>query len=108
MPDIVQALDANRFREIGHDGLLGANLWLSLCLAAERGDKAAVRHACEQIRTLTRTTFSLVNGLGSEDPDAGLTPFAKEAKAWRQERDSLHGGLKEAPPSPVQRGGGNG
>jgi hypothetical protein len=71
MPEIVAALDANRYREIGHEALLGANLWLSLCLAAERGDKAATDHACEQIAILTRTTFALVKKLGSGDVSNG-------------------------------------
>ena len=90
MHEVVEALDQNRFREIGHEALLGGNLWLSLALAAERGDKFAVRHACEQIRVLTKTTFALVNGLGSDDPEAGLTPWAKSAKEWRAERDKTH------------------
>lgn len=66
MPTVTDALDVNRYREIGHEALLGANLWLSLCLAAERGDKAATIHACEQIATLTRSTLALVRRLGTE------------------------------------------
>lgn len=66
-PTLVDALDVNRFREIGHEALLGANLWLSLCLAAERGDRPAALHACGQIRTLTAATFALVKKLGQED-----------------------------------------
>lgn len=64
---VIGALDANRYREIGHEALLAANLWLSLCLAAERGDKAATNAACEQIRTLTKSTFALVKLLGSAE-----------------------------------------
>jgi hypothetical protein len=71
MPTVTDALDVNRFREIGHEALLGANLWLALCLAAERGDKPAVNHACEQIAILTKTTFALVKKLGQEDGSNG-------------------------------------
>lgn len=64
---VIDALDDNRWREIRHEALLGANLWLALCLAAERGDRAATNHACEQIRTLTKATFALVKTLGSAE-----------------------------------------
>lgn len=70
MPEIVRALDDNRYREIQHEALLGANLWLSLCLAAERGDKSATDEACRQIAILTKATFALVKALGSERTDA--------------------------------------
>jgi hypothetical protein len=71
MPTVTDALDSNRYREIGHEALLGANLWLTLCLAAERGDKAACNYACEQIRILTTATFALVKKLGNEDGSNG-------------------------------------
>ena len=67
---IIQVLDSNRYREIQRDALLGGNLWLTLALAAERGDNAAARAACEQIRALTRATFALVNQLGTGQVDA--------------------------------------
>lgn len=69
MPDLSAALDANRYREIGHESILACNLWLSLNLACERGDKAATLHAAEQIAILTRSTLALVKRLGSADPD---------------------------------------
>ena len=81
MPTVTDALDANRYRELVHEACLGANLWMSLVLAAERGDKAACNHACEQIRTLTAATFRLVKAIGSPDPEAELSPAMKEAKA---------------------------
>ena len=65
-PTIVDALDANRFREIRHESLLACNLWLALNLACERGDRPAAFHAAEQIATLTRTTLALVKKLGTE------------------------------------------
>ena len=71
MPKLVDALDVNRYREIAHDAQLGGNLWLSLALAAQRGDKAASEAACEQIRTLTTATFRLVKLLGCEDGSNG-------------------------------------
>jgi hypothetical protein len=67
MPTVVDALDANRFREIAHESILACNLWLALNLACERGDRTAARHAAEQIAILTRTTITLLNKLGKED-----------------------------------------
>lgn len=66
-PTIIDALDVNRFREIKHESLLACNLWLSLNLACERGDRPAAWHAAEQIAILTRTTLALVKKLGKED-----------------------------------------
>jgi hypothetical protein len=66
MPTVTDALDVNRFREIGHESILACNLWLSLNLACERGDRAAAFHAAEQIAILTRTTLALVKKLGTE------------------------------------------
>jgi hypothetical protein len=71
MPTVTDALDVNRYREIAHDAQLGANLWISVGLAAQRGDKAALDAACDQLRTLTRATFALVKKLGSEDGSNG-------------------------------------
>ena len=71
MPKLVDALDANRYREIAHEAQLGGNLWLTLALAAQRGDKAAVEAVCGQIRTLTAATFGLVKKIGSEDGSNG-------------------------------------
>jgi hypothetical protein len=66
MPNVADALDVNRFREIAHESILACNLWLSLNLACERGDRPAAFHAAEQIRTLTTTTLRLVKALGTE------------------------------------------
>jgi hypothetical protein len=71
VPDIVAALDHNRFREIRGEALLAANLWLSLNLAADRGDRAAVATLGGQIRTLTIATLALVKRLGMEDVSNG-------------------------------------
>jgi hypothetical protein len=71
MPTVTDALDVNRFREIAHESILACNLWLSLNLACERGDRPAARHAAEQIAILTRTTIALVNKLGKEDGSNG-------------------------------------
>jgi hypothetical protein len=66
MPEIADALDVNRYREIAHESILACNLWLALNLACERGDKVAAFHAAEQIAILTRTTLALVKKLGTE------------------------------------------
>ena len=73
-PKIVDALDVNRYREIGHGALLACNLWLSLKLATERGDKVATLHAAEQIAVLTRSNLALVKRLGNPDPNDGPKP----------------------------------
>lgn len=69
MPNIADALDVNRYREIAHESILACNLWLSLNLACERGDKAAALRACEQIAILTRSTLALAKRLGNAEPD---------------------------------------
>jgi hypothetical protein len=66
MPNVVEALDVNRYREIAHESILACNLWLSLNLACERGDKVAAFHAAEKIAILTRTSLALVKKLGTE------------------------------------------
>ena len=67
MPDITEALDHNRFREIQVRSVLVANLWLALNLAAQRADASDVRQKLEQIIELTRATNALVKTLGSKD-----------------------------------------
>lgn len=84
MPKVSDALDLTRYEELVRNADLGVNLWSSLLLAAERGDEPACKALCEQIRILTRSTFDLVKRLGSEEPD---TPFARDAKAWRADRE---------------------
>jgi hypothetical protein len=66
MPTIADGLDVSRYREVAHESILACNLWLSLNLACERGDRAAAFHAAEQIAILTRTTLALVKKLGTE------------------------------------------
>jgi hypothetical protein len=71
MPNVADALDVNRYREIGHESILACNLWLALNLACERGDKVAAFHAAEQIAILTRTTLALVKRLGLGEASNG-------------------------------------
>lgn len=70
VPDIKDALDLNRFDQIHRQADLGLNLWQSLELAAARGDRPACVALCEQIKVLTRETFSLVRALGTVRTDA--------------------------------------
>ena len=70
-PTLIDALDVNRFRELKTESLLACNLWLSLNLACERGDRPAARHAAELIAALTKKSIQLVNCLGKEDVSDG-------------------------------------
>lgn len=55
--------DADPYQPIRQASLLIANFWLALCLAAERGDKYAIRNAQKQIRTLTDRTFLVIDDM---------------------------------------------
>ena len=69
-PDtIVDALDLNRYAEIASRSDLLANLWASACLAAQRGDFAALIYHCHQIQIVNKQAFALVKALGSREPD---------------------------------------
>ena len=63
------ALDVLRFQRLAEMADLGANLWDSLHLAAERGDNAIVEHNLRQIIVLTRSTAALVKRLGNAEAD---------------------------------------
>lgn len=89
MPDAANGLDIRRFNELKAASELGLNLWQSLELAADRSDAVAARLLCEQITVLTRTTIALVRRLGNPEPD---TPFARDAKAWRKDREQAEKG----------------
>lgn len=85
MPDIAAALDLQRFDELGKNADLAVNLWSAFGLAVERGDAEIAKHHAKQIAVLTRSAIALVNRLGQAEPD---TPFGRDAKAWREERDN--------------------
>ena len=85
MPDAADGLDLQRFHELRRLTDMGANLWAALQLAAERGDAADCKYLCEQLTVVTRSTLTLVKRLGNPEPD---TPFARDAKAWREHRDA--------------------
>ena len=85
MPNIADALDLQRYAELGRDAEMALNLWDAFRLACERGDGEIVQHHARQIAVLTRTTLALVKRLGEAEPD---TAFGRDAKAWRQERDN--------------------
>ena len=84
MPTIADELDNARFAELRRDVDMAENLWAAFALACERGDGDIVRHHAKQIAVLTRSTLALVKRLGEAEPD---TPLARDAKAWREERD---------------------
>ena len=63
------AMDLNRFYEVKMEADLGANLWQSLMLAADRGDDVSCRMLCQQIQAVTKSTFALVRSLGKDDPN---------------------------------------
>ena len=67
MPEVQQALDGERWREIRHESILIANLWLKVAIAAERGDRFEAHQACAVIAKLTKATFALVKTLGSTE-----------------------------------------
>ena len=85
MPNIADALDLQRYDELRRDAEMALNLWDAFRLAVERGDGEIAKHHARQIAVLTRTTLALVKRLGEAEPD---TPFARDAKAWRKERDN--------------------
>ena len=85
MPDIADALDLQRFDELGKNADLAVNLWSAFGLAVERGDSEIAKHHAKQIAILTRSAIALVNRLGQAEPD---TPFGRDAKKWREERDN--------------------
>ena len=85
MPDMADALDLQRFGELGKNAELAVNLWSAFGLAVERGDGEIAKHHAKQITILTRSALALVKRLGEAEPD---TPFGRDAKAWRQERDN--------------------
>ena len=71
MPDVVEALDLNRYAEIRHEALLAASLWISLAIAAERKDKVSAISACQNLSILTKKTFALVKQLGLREVEHG-------------------------------------
>ena len=85
MPTIADALDLQRFDELGKNADLALNLWSAFGLACERGDGEIAKHHAKQIAILTRSAIALVKRLGEAEPD---TPFGRDAKAWREERDN--------------------
>jgi hypothetical protein len=85
VPKIGDALDLTRFDELGKNADLALNLWNAFALAVERGDSEIAKHHAKQIAILTRSAIALVNRLGQAEPD---TPFGRDAKAWREERDN--------------------
>lgn len=85
MPTIADALDLQRFDELGKNADLALNLWNAFALACERGDSASVAYHAKQITVLTRSALALVKRLGEAEAD---TPFGRDAKAWREERDN--------------------
>jgi hypothetical protein len=69
MPSIADALDLQRFDELGKNADLAVNLWSSFRLACERGDGEIVKHHAQQIAILTRSALALVKRLGQAEPD---------------------------------------
>jgi hypothetical protein len=69
MPSVADALDLQRFDELGKNADLAVNLWSAFRLAAERGDGEIVQHHAKQLTILTRSTLALVKRLGQAEPD---------------------------------------
>ena len=84
MPTTADALDIQRYHELGKNSDLALNLWNAFALAVERGDGEIAKHHAKQIAILTRSVLALVKRLGEAEPD---TAFGRDAKAWRAERD---------------------
>ena len=70
MPELSDALDHNRCRELMVKSALAANLWLSLNLAAQRDASDEVKALYSQIRALTVEASDLIKALGTERTDA--------------------------------------
>jgi hypothetical protein len=85
MHSAADGLDLQRFHELGKNADLALNLWNAFALACERGDGEIAKHHAKQIAVLTRSVLALVKRLGETEPD---TPFGRDAKAWRAERDN--------------------
>ena len=87
MPDkpVAYELDNLRYAHLRELCDMADNLWSAFGLACERGDKLCVDRHAQQIAILTRSVLALVKRLGEAEPD---TPFGRDAKAWRQERDN--------------------
>lgn len=66
-PDVVGALDINRFDEIARLAALAASYWASIELAAGRGDVLTARVHCHQVRSVTVEAFALVKSLGQPE-----------------------------------------
>jgi hypothetical protein len=65
MPDVTEALDHNRFDALQARSVLASNLWLSLNLAAQRGDADDCKRLWEKIRTVSVDASDLLKALGS-------------------------------------------
>jgi hypothetical protein len=59
------ALDYARFDEIARLADRAASYWLSIGLAADRGDTLTVAAHCKQVIAVTREAFALVGALGA-------------------------------------------
>jgi hypothetical protein len=71
VPDIADALDLQRFDELGKNADLAVNLWSAFGLAVERGDSEIAKHHAKQIAILTRSALALVKRLGQAEADHG-------------------------------------
>lgn len=67
MPDITEALDHNRFQEIQTRCILAANLWMSLQLAAMRGDAPHCKEMWDKIRKVSVDASDILKALGSKE-----------------------------------------
>lgn len=69
MAELKDALDHNRFQELCARSVLATNLWLSLNLAAMRGDAGACKDLWKSIRTVSVDAGDLLKALGTERDD---------------------------------------
>lgn len=69
MPTIADALDLQRFDELGKNADLAVNLWSAFGLACERGDSEIAKHHAKQITILSRSALALVKRLGEAEAD---------------------------------------
>ena len=70
-PEIIGALDTERREEIARQAGLAANLWMSMKLAAARGDDDLMHGHIQQIRLVSKAVVDLLNLLGSEEAHDG-------------------------------------
>jgi hypothetical protein len=63
--DLITELDNLRFARIVELGALASNIWLTISLAAERGEPLTIEKFYQIAAKATRETHALMRGIGS-------------------------------------------